>query len=104
MIDHADVQTNRLLTDASTGIKGYINLKEQDKVSGQIRLDHKKRDLVLREGVFGTHMTRSRRHEIGVSGLVRDLVRSSPDPTVYSLIWKVRSLVYYIAGAQHNST
>jgi len=60
----------RLLTDASTGIKGYINLKEQDKVSGQIRLDHKKRDLVLREG------------------LVRDLVRSSPDPTVYSLIWK----------------
>lgn len=60
----------RLMMDASSSIKGYMTIQEEGKVSGQSRLDHKKKDLLLREG------------------LVRDMVRNSPDPTVYSLIWK----------------
>jgi len=60
----------RLIKDASSSIQGYMEIKEHGRVHPSTRLDHRKRDLVLREG------------------LMKEMVRNSPDPTVYSLIWK----------------
>ena len=60
----------RLIKDGEVAIEGYMATKAEKTISGTTRLDYKKRDHTLREG------------------LVRDMVRNSPDPTVYSLIWK----------------
>jgi len=60
----------RMFTDASSSMRDFMLSEDDKKISGQSRLDQKKKDLTLREG------------------LMRDMVRNSPDPAVYSLIWK----------------
>jgi len=60
----------RLFSDASSSVRDFMITENDKKVSGHSRLDQKKKDLALREN------------------LMRDMVRNSPEPTVYSLIWK----------------